>query len=866
MNDQPKTFTGRRRERTTRRGVKLADAIARGAITLGGIGTIVAVSIVCIYLVYVAAPLFSKAAMGDGQRLDPPWQAETETPVHIAMDEYHVLGYAMFADGGFQVFRCDNGAWLGERVRPFGERALTAWSFNSDGDDVCFGFADGQAQLGTVGIEISFLGENQVPDPVREAPPGPPVIHDGALYAQPQPGQFRRHRFQISLRPPLALAQEPIRLVGHTIRATGPVIAAFAGERVAINSVTETRNFLTGAVTPRARSADLPYEARAGGGKPRYLMLSKLGDTAYMAWEDGYLRRYDTRNLNEPQLAETLDLAPGEGNSLTALRFLIGRTTLVSGDAEGRIAAWFCVPDESKPDRAALVAAHELGRAGVPVTALSGSARSRLLGAGLADGRVQLFHVTANQLLVESGATGQVVAAIAIGAREDHILAATPRHLSSWRVDRRHPAVNLHSLFGKVWYEGYSEPRHMWQSSAASDDFEPKYGLVPLIFGTLKATFYSMLFGLPIALAAAIFTSEFLSPRAKSRIKPLIEMMASLPSVVLGFLAALVIAPLAERVVPGLLAAFATVPLALLLGAYGWQLLPRLWTLRLERFRFLFVCLAVPVGLGLALGSGPLVERWLFAGDIKRWLDGQIGSGLGGWFLLFLPFCAVLLAMLFGITLRERLRRRVRGWSRRRLAQADGLVFLVGLAATLGLAWGLAALLAAVGLDPRGGGVHHFLGTYVQRNALVVGFIMGFAVIPIIYTLAEDALSAVPEHLRSASLGAGATQWQTAVRVIIPTAMSGLFSAGMIGLGRAVGETMIVLMAAGNTPVMQMNLFNGFRTLSANIAVELPEAPVGGTHFRVLFLAALALFAMTFVVNTCAETIRQRFRKRAFQL
>jgi phosphate transport system permease protein len=158
------------------------------------------------------------------------------------------------------------------------------------------------------------------------------------------------------------------------------------------------------------------------------------------------------------------------------------------------------------------------------------------------------------------------------------------------------------------------------------------------------------------------------------------------------------------------------------------------------------------------------------------------------------------------------------------------------------------------------------LGTYIERNALVVGFAMGFAVIPIIYTLAEDALSAVPEHLRAASLGCGATPWQTAHRIIIPAAMSGLFSAVMIGLGRAVGETMIVLMAAGNTPILDANIFNGFRTLAATIAVEMPEASKGSTHNRTLFLAALLLLTITFVVNTVAEAVRQRFRKRAFQL
>jgi phosphate transport system permease protein len=154
----------------------------------------------------------------------------------------------------------------------------------------------------------------------------------------------------------------------------------------------------------------------------------------------------------------------------------------------------------------------------------------------------------------------------------------------------------------------------------------------------------------------------------------------------------------------------------------------------------------------------------------------------------------------------------------------------------------------------------------VQRNALIVAIGMSFAIIPLIFTIADDALSSVPDHLRSASLGAGATPWQTAVRVIVPAAASGLFSAVMIGLGRAVGETMIVLMAAGNTPLMGWNLFNGFQTLSAAIATELPEAARGSAHYRVLFLAALTLFAMTFVVNTAAELVRQRFRRRSHEL
>ena len=149
-----------------------------------------------------------------------------------------------------------------------------------------------------------------------------------------------------------------------------------------------------------------------------------------------------------------------------------------------------------------------------------------------------------------------------------------------------------------------------------------------------------------------------------------------------------------------------------------------------------------------------------------------------------------------------------------------------------------------------------------QRNSIVVGLAMGFAVIPLIFTISEDAFSNVPKSFGSASLALGASRWQTAIRVVAPTASPGVFSAIMIGFGRAVGETMIVLMATGNTPILSFSPFNGMRTLSANIAVEIPEAPFGETHYRTLFLAALLLFLLTFVVNTAAEIVRQRLRNK----
>ncbi|HEX9843602.1 MAG TPA: ABC transporter permease subunit, partial [bacterium] len=123
-------------------------------------------------------------------------------------------------------------------------------------------------------------------------------------------------------------------------------------------------------------------------------------------------------------------------------------------------------------------------------------------------------------------------------------------------------------------------------------------------------------------------------------------------------------------------------------------------------------------------------------------------------------------------------------------------------------------------------------------------------------------LTNVPRNLTAASLALGASRWQTVWRVVLPSASPGIFAALMVGFGRAVGETMIVLMATGNTPITDWSIFNGMRTLSANIAVEIPEAPFQGTLYRTLFLSAVLLFLTTFVLNTAAEMVRQRLRKK----
>ncbi len=861
-------FTGRTRTRAPKRSVLIIDRVARWVITLGGIGSIAAVSLVGLFLFYVVVPLFLPPRL---PRLDArPASDVVSRAVDLGVNEYRTMVWSMHRDGMIIVRRLADGTVLKRIGVPDAER-LTCWSFGNGNDHCAFGYSDGSIRIGTLGFSTAYLDEDTLPAELRDlAVDQPAALREGIVERTPE-HQFRFQSLALDLGDPLPLSAAPITLLDQSLGNRGVVFAALdAAGSLHVRELRERTNLLTGKKTVTSvgkevdlRAAGLFAEDRPA---PRDLLLTGLGDNALLAWSDGRLLRVDTSDPSAPAVAEDLDIVPEAGHRITALGFMLGKSSLICGDDLGKVRVWFRVKTDEleRPDGTSLVMAHELDTAGSPVTALTSSQRTRMIAAGFADGTVALYQVTNDRRLarVPAADDGEPVEQVVLAPRNDLLLALAGGQTIQWAVDTKYPEINAKALFGKVWYEGYDAPAYVWQSSAATDSFEPKYSLTPLIFGTLKATLYSLLIGLPLAWFAAISTSEFVSARTKARVKPTIELMASLPSVVLGFLAALVFAPFLAQWVPAALTAVVTVPLCFLLGAYFWQLLPREKALRVGWAKLPLVALALPLGIVVAWRLGPAVESHLFAGDMLAWLDGQIGSGMGGWLFLLLPLSAVVVFFVQIQIVDTWLRAPRWRWTRARFALVDLGRFVLGVAAALGLAFGISWLLAAAGLDPRG----TFVDTYVQRNALVVGVVMGFAIIPIIYTISEDALSAVPNHLRAASLGAGATQWQTAIRVVIPPATSGLFSAMMIGLGRAVGETMIVLMAAGNTPIMEWNIFNGFRTLSANIAVELPEAVQNSTHYRTLFLAALTLFVMTFILNTVAEAVRIRFRKKSLEL
>ena len=859
------TFTGRRRRRTSHPWVRFGDALARGLITLGGIGTILAVLGVGVFLFVVAAPLFRPTRV---EALGKAVEAAGD-PRAIGTDESGAVAWLLGPDG-LRGFSVADGRPLFERpATEIGLADASAVRVLPNGLLAAAGFADGSFRTGRLGLESTFLEAADLPAGTPQPAEGEAApLADGGAVVRSAGGQLAR----VAVVADIATAGGeplPARIIDIDVTplAGGPLVAALDEEgRVRVESSTSKRNMLTGKRTTVAAGATIPATE---GFRPRFVRVSELGDQLFLIATDGVGKRYLIRDVTEPTFMEAFETS----GPVTAVERLFGGTALAVGAADGTVRVLFtarttpAAGTTPAEDGLAMATAQEFpaGDAAAPVTALAASPRSRLFAAADKTGRIRLLQSTAGREVAEAmlpDALEQAAVALAIPSRENRLLAAGGRGFASWSIDTGYPEISARMLLGAVWYEGYATPVHAWETTG-HEAFESKFGLVPLIFGTFKATVYSMLFATPIALLAAIYASQFMQPKWKARIKPTIEMMASLPSVVLGFIAGLVFAPLIEQALMPVLSGFVTVPLAILLGAHLWQLLPSGIRTRFAGWRFLLVALvALPAGLAAAVALAPAAERLLFQGDVGSWLDGRDGSGFGGWVVAMLSPAAVAVTWFVGRVVNPWLRQAGAVWSPRRAGLVSLLVFVAGVAGVVLLAGGAAAFFDAIRLDTRGG----LFGTYVQRNAMVVAVGMSFAIIPLVFTIADDALTSVPEHLRSASLGAGATPWQTAIRVIVPAAASGLFSAVMIGLGRAVGETMIVLMAAGNTPLMSWNLFDGFQTLSAAIATELPEAARGSTHYRVLFLAALALFAITFVVNTAAEIVRQRFRRRAHEL
>ena len=726
------------------------DRLTRQAVGLGGFVVLGSLTLILVYLLVEVVPLFAPA--GAEPRSAYPVPGDSGATLYLAAEEQSEVGLRLSSSGEVTFFELQSGAVRKQMRLPVGQRTMAAVTAVSEEKEyLAAGLSDGSVLPFRHTYAISYPENRRHIDPGLEFPHG---------------------------ETPLTFMEEAPR--GLVVREEGGELlfaAADAQGHVRIRTF-EVQSALLGGST-LTEGANLSFQPTV---QPDLLLVNPLLDWLYVIdARRGRLAFYRLRGTNAPELLQTTEI----GARVLEARFLAGGISMVTADAQNRVIQWF-------PARRAEAGADGdpvwyLARVrefetpeGARITALGSEHRRRGFAVGTEQGTVSLYHATAGREVLEIEAMAQPVTRLGFDPRANSLLAeGADGTLRVFTLHNEYPEISWRSLWGRVWYESYDEPRFLWQSSAANSDFEPKFSLSPLTLGTVKGAFYAMIFAVPLAVLGAIFTANFMAPSMRQVVKPTVEIMQALPTVVLGFLAGLWLAPFVEENLPGIFLTLLLLPPAIPLAGYGWMrlplgvrgLVPAGWE----------AALLVPVVVGvvwLCFALAKPLELALLGGNMQAWMDHTLGIG------------------------------------------------------------------------------------YDQRNSLVVGIAMGVAVIPSIFSIAEDAIFSVPRHLTLGSLALGATPWQTLVGVVLPTASPGIFSAIMIGLGRAVGETMIVLMATGNTAVMDFSAFSGMRTLSANIAVEMPESEVGSTHFRLLFLAGLVLFAFTFLINTAAEVVRQRLREK----
>ncbi len=902
------------RSKASRR-LHATDAMAEFIVTVGGFAVLAAVLGICFYLAWVVVPLFSSGAVEN----EAVFEGGTETqPTAVYIGPYGEA--AVFSDqsGGGEDGGLVVGLLKNENLGKWGttHTDVTSESSARNGELIARGYQNGTVRLGSVKFSTRLLAAGE-------------SIEGNGYRKELDDGRIRRVMVEESFGEPLKMkkGQGAVVLVDYQIDPTGKTVLAALREdlTVVVSSVRTTRPL--GGGKPRIRLKETSFVLK-GDEVPVGLKVSADGGQVFVVYRDGGMDRF-AKEKRDFVFRQRVEMLQGDGE-ITVVQMVLGGQTILIGDSLGGVQSWHVALDEQNRfgDGRFLVRSHVFGRQneGVSVVDLAPSGRDRTVGVLYSDGVVVLRHLTSEKTVIriDSGVPGAGL--MAIGPKNKTVLVVGDGGgYGVYGYEAGYAEFSTKALFGKVVYEGLPEAAYVYQSSSGDDSSEVKLSVMPLIFGTLKATVFAMLFAIPIAVFAAMYSSEFLSARVRKMVKPSVELMASLPSVVLGFVAAMVVAPYVAQYLGSFLVGMFVLPLGVLFGAHVWQLVPISTRLRFRTGHHLSLVGGVLFLSGLvAWISGPLVvnvgfspdrfDRAMMSGavvavdaervpewatdagygvrtqrrlramemgvvdgvvveldetvedagggmvkaDLRRWLNGEYGSATPGWVMACFPLAALGVWIIQAFTIR----RRIDVFLSSQNAAMVGVVVLVKFVAlaagSFAVAYIGAVALTALGFDPR----DSIFGTFSPRNTLVVAVIMGFAVIPIIFTISEDALRAVPDSLRSASLGAGATKWQTAIRIVLPVAGSGIFSACMIGFGRAVGETMIVLMATGNTPEMSWNIFAGFRTLAANIAVELPEAPKGGTHYRVLFLCGFVLFVMTFVINTSAEVVRQVVRKR----
>lgn len=724
---------------------QLKNSLAKWLITLGGISVLFTLVLIFMYLLYVIKPVFDSATVEQTSQLSLTSSTKT---LSVGVDELKEVAYQINELGDIRFYRLTdkNGYKTGSQL--FSQQLIT------NGGEV--------KHIVDSGINYKLIVDSN---------------NNNLVIAPKFQSVYTADSREIIARIDYPLGEEPLELDESNTGFSKVAFAMNSEKAVFVAKTDDGRLIKTTLLSEDSFDYDPAFETVF----QEIEFYSKKVDEILITPDLSlaFVQSGNTISVFEldDEDSVTLKTEIKPKKTITSMALLSGSSSILIGDNKGNISEWFEVAGDSGRDFQEIRSFNN--STGEAVAKIYTEQFRKSFYGITATGAVDVFYTTSEAQLWNGKLVNTQPDAFAVSPRSDAIITVNNNELKIFSVHNEHPEVTWSALWKEVWYEGYAEPDYIWQSTSGTDDFEAKFSLVPISFGTIKAAFYAMLFAVPIALTAAIYTAYFMTPALRKKVKPTIELMEALPTVILGFLAGLWLAPLIEDYLPAIFLMVIFLPLSTLIAAFAWYKLPKEIKVKIpETLAPVILIPVILVSVYFAFALSPVLELHMFGGDVRQYITNELGI------------------------------------------------------------------------------------SFDQRNALVVGIAMGFAVIPTIFTMAEDAIFSVPRHLTSGSLALGATQWQTLIKVVLLTASPGIFSALMMGLGRAVGETMIVLMATGNTPILDWSIFQGMRTLAANIAVEMPESEVGSSHYRILFLAAFVLFVFTFVVNTLAEFIRQRLRDK----
>jgi len=630
---------------------KRIDRFARRVITVGGVAIIVSVIAILFLIVKVTLPLFEAPQAQQTASFSLPRSPEIPfgEPILTGVDEYLQTGYAADPRGRFVFFSLADGALRDSAIiepeSSTGPFIQSVESFGGNRHNLLW--SDGSVTMAEVRFEPRFdaRGERS-------------IFHEVAIIATLPPDAETATASRLTMR-----KAKTGGLIGVALLETNHLLVRKVGQSTSANGEAASASYLI--------EDEIPDKITA-------FTLTEEGMTLYAGTDTGRILRWDLTEPKRSTLTDAVSASP-DNVPISSLAMVFGDVSVAVGDKRGRLTTWMPARRDPLSESRRLFPIHELAEHQGGVAQIFASQRSKSLASIDSEGIVHLDHMTSERQLLTLRA-GRPLTRIALAARDNGLLGLDDQGgITLWKIDAPHPEVSLKTLFGKVWYEGYDQPTRTWQSSSASDDFEPKLSIAPLIFGTLKGTLYAMLFAVPLAIFGAVYTSQFTTPYFRSIIKPAVEIMASVPSVVIGFLAALWLAPIMEQWLIPVLIAVPLVPAFFVLFMLAYQSLQA--SQRLSAFfrhrEFLAFVPVLFLAVAAAYLFAPLVEQSLFAGDFKGWL--------------------------------------FKSWSSR----------------------------------------------YDQRNSLVIAFALGITVIPIIFSLADDALSAIPTTLTATSLALGASRWQT---------------------------------------------------------------------------------------------------------